>query len=503
MFSSNSSGETGSPLDGLPALFAAGSLNTKTSNALSSEMTWVVPAGVTSISAVCVGAGASGGNGLDDPKIGPLGNNGGGGGALTYATIAVTPGESLTIGVGLGGLSSISFGIGGYGGDSYIKRSATDLLRAGGGGVSAGNPMNGGSKGSYSGGNGGDGGNGQYGSGGGGGAGGYSAAGGKGGDGGNTGLINPQNGSSGNGGGGGGGGGGDLGTLNVSAGGGGGGVALFGSGTSGAGGAKGNTSTNVVAQGGGGGSGGTAGSNGITTYQGGDGGGYGGGGGGGVSNTQRGGYGAPGCVRIVLGSNKFPSSAPENTNEAVITNTATTTWTVPTGVTSVSVVCVGGGGGGYRNDTTATGGGGGGLRYYNNLSVTPGSTVNLAIGVGGSGVVTPTNGGDTWFNGTSTGTASVWAGGGVRGLSGGNGGTGSTTGGSIGGGNGGNGGGGNGVQSGGGAGAGGYTGNGGNVALILPPHQRLLAVVEVEEVAKIQLQVAVVAVLDFIQAVAV
>ena len=45
------------------------------------------------------------------------------------------------------------------------------------------------------------------------------------------------------------------------------------------------------------------------------------------------------------------------------------TWTVPTGVTRVSVVCIGGGGG----SSSWNGGGGGGLVYKNNLTVTPGN----------------------------------------------------------------------------------------------------------------------------------
>jgi len=51
-------------------------------------------------------------------------------------------------------------------------------------------------------------------------------------------------------------------------------------------------------------------------------------------------------------------------------------WTVPSGVTSISVVSVGGGSGG-------TYGPAGALAYYNNLSVTPGATVTIHAGSGG------------------------------------------------------------------------------------------------------------------------
>ena len=52
---------------------------------------FVVPAGVTSISAVCIGSGGAGGfDGVNAPS--------GGGGALAYANgVAVTPGETLTV----------------------------------------------------------------------------------------------------------------------------------------------------------------------------------------------------------------------------------------------------------------------------------------------------------------------------------------------------------------------------------------------------------------------
>lgn len=68
----------------------------------------------------------------------------------------------------------------------------------------------------------------------------------------------------------------------------------------------------------------------------------------------------------------------------------TTTWTVPTGVTSIDYVVVAGGGSGgmtYRTTPTSGGGGGGGaggFRTGGNLPVTPGETLTLTVGAGGS-----------------------------------------------------------------------------------------------------------------------
>jgi len=98
------------------------------------------------------------------------------------------------------------------------------------------------------------------------------------------------------------------------------------------------------------------------------------------------------------------------------------TWTCPTGVTQVSILCIGGGGGGQGGgfygvevmDTYlvqyahGTGGGGGGLVYLNHLTVTPGTVYHLAVGAGGPGTLynssnstgyggQGTNGGTSWF----------------------------------------------------------------------------------------------------------
>jgi len=126
------------------------------------------------------------------------------------------------------------------------------------------------------------------------------------------------------------------------------------------------------------------------------------------------------------------------------TSQQTYSWVAPAGVTSVSVVCVGGGGAG---NSSGGSGAGGGLGWYNNISVTPGSSYTVVVGGYG-----PTVGGD--------GKQSYFV---NAGLVSGSGGPGQGTGGSYvgqGGGNGGNGG--TSGTSSSGAGAGGYAGAGGN-----------------------------------------
>lgn len=65
----------------------------------STEYEWVVPAGITSISAICIGGGGSGGVGGNQTE-----RAGGGGGALRWVNgLVVVPGETLRIKAGLGG----------------------------------------------------------------------------------------------------------------------------------------------------------------------------------------------------------------------------------------------------------------------------------------------------------------------------------------------------------------------------------------------------------------
>lgn len=186
--------------------------------------TFIAPAGVTSVSAICVGGGGGGSSNGS--------GGGGGGGALAYGNnISVTPLTSYTVNVGIGGVGGIANGAGpGNGGQSsFITVSAN-----------GGNPANysvggtGGTVGAGSGGAGGRGGDGSAAGGGGGGAGGYSGAGGIGGYG-NT-STGPLSGAAGSGGAAGGGAGGfaDFSGSNYSNGSNGGGVGILGQGTSGA-----------------------------------------------------------------------------------------------------------------------------------------------------------------------------------------------------------------------------------------------------------------------------
>jgi len=219
--------------------------------------TWVAPAGVTSVSAVVVGAG------------GAWGSNGGG---LAYRNnVSVTPGNSYTIVVGAGGIGSPS----GFNADTSATNSSAfcAIATAGKGGTTVGTPS-----GTYTGGGNG----GRYS----GGAGGYA------GDGGQGATSSGNAGTAGTGGGGGGAG------FSTSGGAGGGGVGILGQGANGTGGAGSGT---LAATAGGGGSGGSNGSNGVS--QGGQ---YGGAG----SSDGSTRCGAPGAVRIIWpGTTRtFPST---------------------------------------------------------------------------------------------------------------------------------------------------------------------------------------------------
>ena len=143
------------------------------------------------------------------------------------------------------------------------------------------------------------------------------------------------------------------------------------------------------------------------------------------------------------------------TGQAEYTSPGTYTWTAPTAVRSVCVVCVGGGGGSQQT-WAYYGGAGGGLGWKNNISVTPGQ--NYTIQVGSAGAYGSGAGGNSFFVDTST----------VSGYGGGNGSSGTNTSGpnsnGYGGGYIGDGGGagGNSNSWAGGAGAGGYSNSGGN-----------------------------------------
>jgi hypothetical protein len=150
--------------------------------------------------------------------------------------------------------------------------------------------------------------------------------------------------------------------------------------------------------------------------------------------------------------------------------TASGTYTVPAGITSVTVECWGGGGsgGGSSNGSNAAGGGGGGAYSKSTLAVTPGGAYTVTVGTGALGVVGMSGaaGGDTWF-GTSGTILAKGGNGGTAGGSGSTGGAGGLSTSSIGttkysGGNGGNGFTGGDGAGGGGGSSGGYSSVGGN-----------------------------------------
>lgn len=81
---------------------------------------------------------------------------------------------------------------------------------------------------------------------------------------------------------------------------------------------------------------------------------------------------------------------------------ASTTWTCPTGVTSIDVECWGAGGGG-SNGVAIGGNGGGGGAYSKKagFTVTPGNDYTVTVGAAGAAGAPGTAGGDTSFNTTT------------------------------------------------------------------------------------------------------
>ena len=107
-------------------------------------------------------------------------------------------------------------------------------------------------------------------------------------------------------------------------------------------------------------------------------------------------------------------------NLFAFTTVGTTTWTAPSGVTSVQVLVVGGGGGGGWH--AGGGGGAGGLNDSASYAVTPGTSYTVTVGAGGLGSVNhgspncdpPTSGGNSAFDtlsaaGGGYGGYSTWA----------------------------------------------------------------------------------------------
>jgi Glycine rich protein/GEVED domain/Secretion system C-terminal sorting domain len=94
---------------------------------------------------------------------------------------------------------------------------------------------------------------------------------------------------------------------------------------------------------------------------------------------------------------------------------ATTTWTVPTAVTSINVDIAGGSGGSGDPGWSNSGGVGG--RVTGTFPVTPGQVLTITAGQAGGNAVSGTNGAAGWPNGGGTYNQTSWEGGGGGGSS--------------------------------------------------------------------------------------
>ena len=95
---------------------------------------------------------------------------------------------------------------------------------------------------------------------------------------------------------------------------------------------------------------------------------------------------------------------PPPTGQQAFTTAGTYSWTAPTGVTSVCVVCVGGGGAGptYLTDNNKQKSGhGAGLGWKNNITVVPGQSYTVVVGAGGD-AASGAEGNDSYFINTTT-----------------------------------------------------------------------------------------------------
>ena len=120
----------------------AGSGHTRGSQTFfASNTAWVIPTNVTVIKVSLIGGGGGGGAGYgydDDPAGQGLGGGGGGGGFTTVYYYGLTPGLTLNITVGAGGIAGNSTNApGGNGGNSQIasgSQSITTVVAPGGAG---------------------------------------------------------------------------------------------------------------------------------------------------------------------------------------------------------------------------------------------------------------------------------------------------------------------------------------------------------------------------------
>lgn len=96
--------------------------------------TWTVPAGVNLISVEAWGAGGGGSKGFSSLK-----GTGGGGGGFASGSLAVHPGDIISVTVGAGGAGATVAGNGSNGGNSIVTFSSNTLIAFGGGGAKSDN----------------------------------------------------------------------------------------------------------------------------------------------------------------------------------------------------------------------------------------------------------------------------------------------------------------------------------------------------------------------------
>ena len=125
--------------------FFFGTANAQIVETFTSSTTWTCPVGVTSIQVECWGAGGAGGSASAATSSGNRSGGGGGAGSYVNKTIAVVPGTTYTITVGVGGIKGGTTGASGYfgnpGGKSEFSGGTVTTLTASGGtgGTGAGN----------------------------------------------------------------------------------------------------------------------------------------------------------------------------------------------------------------------------------------------------------------------------------------------------------------------------------------------------------------------------
>lgn len=96
------------------------------------------------------------------------------------------------------------------------------------------------------------------------------------------------------------------------------------------------------------------------------------------------------ATTLVATGIQFPDSTIQTTKattgfSSISVYTSSTTFTIPTGRTVLKITVVGGGGGGGGNATYGGSGGGGGGTSVGYYLVTPGNTLAVTVGSGGTG----------------------------------------------------------------------------------------------------------------------